>query len=75
MQDAEWAPGSGCTGAATGIRYPDRLDRCESLYRLHYVGERYDRIKVVLKQTYTVVDRPLGREEVEAPTISRQSAH
>jgi hypothetical protein len=64
-----------CTGAATGIRYQDRLARRESLYRLHYLGQRYDRVKVIVKQTCTVLDMPLGLEDVEAITISRQSAH
>jgi len=74
LQDAGWAPGSVCTGAPTGIRYPDRLARRKSLYRRHYLGQRCDRVKVIIKQTYTILDRPLGLEEVEAPTISRQSA-
>ena len=68
-------PRIGLYGAPTDIRYPDRLARRESLCRLHYLGQRYDRVKVILKQTSTVLDRPLGFEEVEAPTISRQSAH
>ena len=64
-----------CTGALTGIRYPDRLASRESLYRLHYLGQRYDRVKVIVKQTNTVLDMPLGLEDVEAITISRRSAH
>jgi hypothetical protein len=39
-QEVGWAPGSVWTGAedvaATGIRYPDRPARSESLYRLSY---------------------------------------
>jgi hypothetical protein len=75
IQDAGWAPWPICTDAPTGIRCPDRLARRESLYRLHYLGQRYDRVKVIIKQTCAVLDRPLGLEDVEAPTISRQSAH
>ena len=40
LQDARWAPGPILTGtenlASTGIRSPDRPDRSQSLYRLHY---------------------------------------
>jgi len=75
LQDAFWAPGSVCTGTPTGIRYPDRLAGRKSLYRRHYLGLRYDRVKVIIKQTYSILDRPLGLEKVEAPTIYRQLAH
>jgi len=41
VQDAGWAPGPVWTGeenlAPTGIRFPDRPSRSESLYRLRYV--------------------------------------
>jgi hypothetical protein len=42
VQEAGWASGSVWTGAEnlapTGIRYPDRPARRESLYRLSYPG-------------------------------------
>ena len=42
VQEAEWAPGPLWAGAEnlapTGIRYPDRPARSESLYRLRYPG-------------------------------------
>jgi hypothetical protein len=42
VQVAGWVPGSVWTGAAnlatTGIPFPDRLTRRESLYRLRYPG-------------------------------------
>ena len=42
VQEARWAPGPVWTGtenlAPTGIRYPDRPARSESLYRLRYRG-------------------------------------
>ena len=44
VQEAGWAPGLAWTGAEnlapTGIRYPDRPARSESLYRLSYPGPR-----------------------------------
>jgi hypothetical protein len=40
VQEAGWAPGSAWTGAknlaSSGIRFPDRPARRESLYRLSY---------------------------------------
>jgi hypothetical protein len=42
VQDAGWAPGPVWAGAEnlapTGIRFPDRPARSESLYRLRYPG-------------------------------------
>jgi hypothetical protein len=42
VQKARWASGQVWTGAKnlapTGIRFPDRSARGESLYRLHYLG-------------------------------------
>ena len=42
VQEPGWAPGPVWTGvenlAATGIRFPDRPARSESLYRLRYLG-------------------------------------
>jgi hypothetical protein len=45
VQEAGWAPGPVWTGvenlASTGIRFPDRPARNESLYRLSYPGQIY----------------------------------
>jgi len=47
VNEVVWAPGLVCTGteyfAPTGIRYPDRLARSESLYRLSYPGPHWFR--------------------------------
>jgi len=44
VQEAGWATGPVWTGAEnlsrTGIRFPDRLVRSRSLYRLNYPGPR-----------------------------------
>jgi len=44
VQEAGWAPGPVWTGAEnlapTGIRFPDRPARSESLYRLRYTDPR-----------------------------------
>ena len=44
VQEAGWAPGPVWTGAenlaSTGIRFPDRPARSQSLYRLSYTGPR-----------------------------------
>ena len=45
VQEAGWAPGPVWTGvenlAPTGIRFPDRPARRESLYRLSYLAHIY----------------------------------
>ena len=42
VQEAGWVPGPVWTGAenlaTTGIRFPDRQARSQSLYRLRYAG-------------------------------------
>jgi hypothetical protein len=44
VQEARWAPGPVWTDAEnlapTGIRSPDRPDRSQSLYRLHYLAHQ-----------------------------------
>ena len=44
VQEPRWPPGSVWTGAEnlapTGIRFPDRPARSESVYRLSYSGRR-----------------------------------